>query len=123
MTATRPNVAIMNIRSLNKKTKLAIAAGAAVLLAGGVSGAAMAGSADDDATDRPIPSADLEQASEAALAETGGGTVTETEVDDEESAYEVEVTLQDGSHVDVQLDKDFNVLSTESEDAETGEDD
>ena len=123
MTATRPNVAIMNIRSLNKKTKLAIAAGAAVLLAGGVSGAAMAGSADDDATDRPIPSADLEQASEAALAETGGGTVTETEVDDEESAYEVEVTLQDGSQVDVQLDKDFNVLSTESEDAETGEDD
>ncbi len=113
----------MNIRSLNKKTKLAIAAGAAVLLAGGVSGAAMAGSADDDATDRPIPSADLEQASEAALAETGGGTVTETEVDDEESAYEVEVTLQDGSQVDVQLDKDFNVLSTESEDAETGEDD
>ena len=61
----------------------------------------------------------------AALDETGGGTVTGTEVDDEESKYEVEVTLDDGSEVDVQLDEDFQVVGTEREGAEdeTGDDD
>jgi len=117
----RHSVDDMNIRSLNKRTKLGIAAGAAVVLAGGVAGAAVAGSGDDDETERPIPAADLEQASDAALAETGGGTVTGTEVDDEESKYEVEVTLDDGTQVDVQLDEDFNVVGTEDEGA--GEDD
>ncbi|HKZ19242.1 MAG TPA: PepSY domain-containing protein [Acidimicrobiia bacterium] len=38
------------------------------------------------------------------------GTVTETEVGDEESHYEVEVTLDDGSQVDVQLDETFNFV-------------
>jgi len=116
-----PNVDDMNIRSLNRRTKIGIAAGAAVVLAGGVAGAAVAGSGDDDETERPIPAADLEQASDAALAETGGGKVTGTEVDDEESKYEVEVTLDDGTQVDVQLDEDFNVVSTEDEGS--GEDD
>jgi hypothetical protein len=36
--------------------------------------------------------------------------VTETEVGDEESYYEVEVTRDDGSQVDVQLDRDFDVV-------------
>jgi len=116
-----PNVDDMNIRSLNKRTKIGIAAGAAVVLAGGVAGAAVAGSGDDDETERPIPAADLEQASDAALAETGGGKVTGTEIDDEESKYEVEVTLDDGTQVDVQLDEDFNVVGTEDEGS--GEDD
>ncbi len=111
----------MNIRSSTRKTKIAIAAGAAVVLAGGIAGTAFAASSDDDATDRPIPAGDIEQASEAALAETGGGTVTETEVDDEESKYEVEVTLDDGTQVDVQLDENFEVVGTESDGS--GEDD
>ena len=81
------------------------------MLAGGIAGTPFR-SGDDDETERPIPAADLEQAEEAALAETGGGKVTETEVDDEESKYEVEVTLDDGTQVDVQLDEDFNVVCT-----------
>ena len=36
--------------------------------------------------------------------------VTETEEGDEESYYEVELTLDDGSQVDVQLDRDLNVV-------------
>jgi len=41
--------------------------------------------------------------------------VTETEVGDEESCYyEVEVTLDDGSQVDVQLDEGFNVVGDEA---------
>jgi uncharacterized membrane protein YkoI len=110
----------MNIHT-TRKTKIAIAAGAALLLAGGVAGAAYAVTDDDDRTDRPIPAQDLERASDAALAETGGGTVTDTEVDDEESKYEVEVTLDDGTQVDVQLDESFEVVSSESDGS--GEDD
>jgi hypothetical protein len=45
------------------------------------------------------------------LAFTGGGTVTGTEVGDEESYYQVEVTLAGGRQVDVQLDEGFNVVA------------
>jgi hypothetical protein len=41
--------------------------------------------------------------------------VTETEAGDEESYYEVEVTRPDGSQVDVELDRDFNVVSSSSD--------
>lgn len=92
-----------------------VAAAAAVYTAATM---ASAGGADDDATDTPITSPDLEKASAAAVAHTGGGEVTGTEVGDEESLYEVEVTLDDGSQVDVQLDEAFAVVSTESEDGE-----
>jgi hypothetical protein len=88
--------------------------GIAAALALGGAGAAIA-SADDDANDRPITGAELERATEAALAETGGGRVTATEVGDEESLYEVEVTLDSGEQVDVQLDEDFVVVGTEGE--------
>ena len=47
-----------------------------------------------------------------ALDHTNGGRVTGTETGDEEGAYEIEVTREDGSQVDVHLDCDFNVLST-----------
>jgi hypothetical protein len=40
----------------------------------------------------------------------GGGQVTETEVGDEESYYQVEVTRADGSQVDVQLDRGLQVV-------------
>ena len=41
--------------------------------------------------------------------------MTGTEVGDEESYYEVEVTLDDGSQVDVQLDEQFNVVGGEAD--------
>ena len=106
---------------MTTRAKLAIlaAASAAALTAGGV---AVAGN-DDDGSERPISGQALDRASAAALAETGGGKVTETEVGDEEGAYEVEVTRADGSQVDVHLDKDFNVLSTAGDDDGSGEDD
>lgn len=52
----------------------------------------------------------LSIASAAALAHTGSGKVTQTEVNDEESYYEVEVTLKNGKQVDVQLDEKFNFV-------------
>ncbi len=44
--------------------------------------------------------------------------MTGTEVGDEDSYYEVEVTLPDGSQVDVQLDEGFQVVSADA-DSET----
>ncbi len=108
---------------MKRTTKVAIAAAAAVGIAAAAgTGIAVAAGGDDDGTEQPITGADLATASEKALAATGGGRVTETEVGDEESYYEVEVTLDDGSQVDVQLDKQFNVVGS-SGDQDGGEDD
>jgi uncharacterized membrane protein YkoI len=84
---------------------LAVAAVAAGIAVG-------AGGKDDET---PITGTALTRASAAALDHTGGGRVTETETGDEEGAYEVEVTLPDGSQVDVHLDADFNVLGDEAD--------
>lgn len=73
-----------------------------------------ADSSEDTAeNEAPIVGTDLERASAIALEFTGGGRVTETEVEDEESYYEVEVTLDDGRQIDVQLDENFNVVGTD----------
>jgi hypothetical protein len=53
----------------------------------------------------------IEKAKSVAL-EKVNGRVTGTEVGDEEGFYEVEITRDDGSQVDVHLDKNFNVLDT-----------
>jgi uncharacterized membrane protein YkoI len=99
---------------LTPKRIVVVLASTAVLTAAAVS-SAVAMSGDDDARERSIPAADRGQAERAALEETGGGTVTGTEVNDEESKYEVEVTLDNGTQVDVQLDADFQVVSTEDD--------
>ena len=100
--------------TLASATTLAIGAVAAVGLT-----VANASSGDDgpedDGADTPIAGDALQQASDAALAFTGEGRVTETEVDDEESKYEVEITLDNGDQVDVQLDEQFNVVSSEND--------
>ena len=90
--------------------------GAAALVAAGAGVAAASGGGDDDGSDTAITGAALDKASTAALDSTGGGQVTGTEVGDEESYYEVEVTLDDGSQVDVQLDESFKVVSSSADD-------
>jgi uncharacterized membrane protein YkoI len=110
---------------VKRKTKWVVggAAAAAVVAAAGTGIAVAAGGDDDDTP--PITGPALERASAAALEETGGGRVTETEAGDEEGAYEVEVTLDDGRQVDVHLDKDFRVIdsSRDREGDEGGADD
>ena len=96
--------------------KVAVIAALVVGIGAVGGGTALAGAGrDDDATDTPVSGSALEQAKAAALAHTGQGKVTETEVGDEESYYEVEVTLTDGSQVDVQLDESFTVVGSESD--------
>jgi uncharacterized membrane protein YkoI len=98
--------------TLRKRNKI-IVAGAVAAAAAAVPAAALAGGE----VDVPITGPALERASAAALANTGGGHVTGTEVGDEESYYEVEVTLDDGTQIDVQLDEQFNVVGSESDGA------
>jgi uncharacterized membrane protein YkoI len=97
--------------------KLIVIAGAAVVLGAAGAGVAVASSGSDstEGPDVAISGDALQKASAAALASTGGGRVTETEVQDEESYYQVEVTLDDGSQVDVQLDETFHVVGSKAE--------
>ena len=76
-------------------------------------GVAAAGGGDD--SEAPITGSALDKAKAAALEHTGGGRVSETEVGDEESLYEVEVTKADGSQVDVQLDENFAVVGDKTD--------
>ncbi|MBB5791873.1 PepSY domain-containing protein [Jiangella mangrovi] len=89
------------------------AGAAAVAVAGAIAAMGVASARHDE--ERPITGDALERASAVALEDTGGGTVTGTEVGDEEGYYEVEVTLDDGTQVDVHLDQDFAVLGDESD--------
>jgi hypothetical protein len=66
----------------------------------------------------------LARASEAALAATGDGRVTGTEIGDEDGGengcYEVEVTLRDGREVDVHLDASFGLVPGPAEAEDDG---
>jgi hypothetical protein len=102
------------------RTKALIAAG--ILAIGGIGAGVAAAGSNDDATegpDTPITGTDVDQASRVALDHVGEGTVTETEEGDEESYFEVEVTKGNGDQVDVQLDRDFNVVGDKTEKART----
>ena len=85
------------------------AAGLAVVAA---AGAAVASSEDD----RPLRGRVFDRATAAALEHTGEGSVTDTEVGDDGAAYGVEVRLEDGSQVEVELDAGFGVVGTEQDD-------
>jgi hypothetical protein len=96
---------------------IGIAAIAALALGGAaIAGAAGGGSSDGgNERDQAISGPALEKASAAALESTGGGKITGTELGDEDSYYQVEVTRADGSQVDVQLDRSFNVVGSKAE--------
>ena len=100
---------------MNKlKKTLIIIAGLAALALGG---AALAGASPNDVTGSDnLTGSTYDRASKAALAETGGGKVTDSERDDENGAtYEVEVTKADGTQVDVRLDEQFKVVVAETD--------
>lgn len=105
--------------STRKKIIGIVAAVIAVAAIGG--GAAVATGVGDD-NEQPITGEALEKVSEAALDYTGEGHVSETEVGDEDSYYEVEVTLDDGSQIDVQLDENFKVVGSEADDESPDDD-
>ena len=94
--------------------------GAVVAVAGALSaGIAIAAAGDDE---QPLTGSTLERATDAALAHTGGGTVVETETGDDGAAYSVEIQLDDGSQVEVNLDESFEVIGQEADDDGPGDD-
>jgi uncharacterized membrane protein YkoI len=98
--------------------KIAVLA-ALVLIVGAISaGFAIAAGGDDD---KPLTGSNLQKATAAALAHTGGGTVVETEVGDDGAAYGVEVRLDDGRVVEVNLDASFDVIGQENDDDGAGD--
>jgi uncharacterized membrane protein YkoI len=81
--------------------------------------------AEDEEGDGGTLSTELKaRLKQAALAQTGGGTVGEMERDTEKGAtYEVEVQKTDGSQVDVRLDDQLEVVAVDADgsDHEQGE--
>jgi uncharacterized membrane protein YkoI len=121
---------------MNNRLKSGLIAAAAVAaLAGGgaaIAGATGGGGSDtavapatgggdeasargDDGAGQPITGSALDKAKSVALQQTGGGQVTGSEIRDEEGYYEIEVTRADGSQVDVHMDRNYNVLDSQSD--------
>jgi hypothetical protein len=95
---------------MNRKRLVAAAAAATVLALGVGGGIAYAeGSSPEQATGPGI-----DRAESVALGHVNG-RVTGTEVGDEEGYYEVEITRDDGSQIDVHLDKNFHVLGASAD--------
>jgi uncharacterized membrane protein YkoI len=105
------------MRDKLKGVVIAVAAIAALAVGGtAIAGAAGGGGEEHD---KAITGTALDKASAAALKATGGGKVTGSEVGEEESYYEVEVTRADGSQTDVQLDKQFHVVGQKTDGGDT----
>lgn len=85
-------------------------------------------SGTEDEANEQLTGADLEQATDAALAEAGEGEVVEAEREDDREgdrvvAYEVDVKLDSGTYVEVSLDEDFGVVAVEDDDADDADGD
>jgi uncharacterized membrane protein YkoI len=104
---------------MRRRTRWIVAAGLAVAVVGG--GVAAAASGGD--SDQELTGTTRDRAVQAALAATGGGTVTETEAGDDGAAYGVEVRRPDGRQVEVNLDHSFKVLGQEPDEDRPGETD
>ena len=102
--------------------KRIVAVIAAVVVAAGIAGGAIAiAGGNDSEGNLKGPSAD--RAVKAALEATGGGTANAVERDTENGGtWEVEVTKTDGQVVDVRLDENYELVVIEG-DSETPDDD
>src|SRR5215211_5540477 len=103
---------VINVRTL------VITAAVAMLLA--LLGAGIAYASGGDSEEQ-LTGPEAEKAKSAAIAAVGGGIVTEVERDDGDDGYgtsgvyEVEVTREDGSQLEVHLDGDYNVVGQEAD--------
>lgn len=104
---------------MDRKTKWVVGGALTLAVIGGGTGVGIAASGDGD---KPLTGSDLDKAVAAALAQTGGGTVVETETGDDGAAYGVEIRLADGRVVEVNLDQDFQVIGQQNDDDGAGED-
>ena len=97
---------------MSKKRKVIAAAMAAVVVGAIGTGVAVATGGDEKA----LGGRAYDRATTAALDHVGEGTVTETEAGDGGAAYEVEIRRPDGTQVEVQLNRNFEVVGSENDD-------
>jgi uncharacterized membrane protein YkoI len=100
-----------------RKLVLGVAALAAVALGGATVASALSnGNGDARRGDETALTGDTAtKVKDAALAKTGGGTVERVETDAEgHAAYEAHVLKSDGTRVTVYVNKQFEVVGTES---------
>jgi hypothetical protein len=105
---------------MDKRKKLILGAVSALVVIAVATGAGFAASRDDD---KPLGGSAYDKATAAALEHVGGGTVVETEAGDDGAAYGVEIQKADGSVVEVELDKNFNVIGSAQDDDGPGDQD
>jgi len=92
--------------------KMIIGAAVALMLLVGAGVAYASGSGGDSSGQ--AAGTNLDKAKSVAL-EQVNGQVTGSEVGDEEGAYQIEVTKADGTQVDVNIDKNFNVMNAQAD--------
>ncbi|QHC59977.1 PepSY domain-containing protein [Rathayibacter sp. VKM Ac-2760] len=101
---------------MQKKTGIIVGVVGAIVLVGAGTGIAFAATDGFERSDA-LTGADLDRASEVAIAEIGGGTVTSAERDDDGTpGYELELRGDDGLEYDVRLDDSFGVLIVDPDD-------
>jgi len=111
--------------AINIKT-LVIAAAVAMLLALGGAGIAYANATDSE---EQLTGPDAQKAKSAAIDAVGDGTITEVERDDGDEGYgtsggyEVEVTREDGTQLEVHLDGDYDVVGQEADEDGSNDED
>jgi uncharacterized membrane protein YkoI len=100
--------------AINLRTLVIAAAVVAMLVALGGAGIAYANGGDSE---EQLTGPEAEKAKSAAIAAVGGETVNEVEPDDANGtgAFEVEVTREDGSQLEVHLDGAYNVVGQEAD--------
>jgi outer membrane lipoprotein SlyB len=100
--------------AINLRTLVIAAAVVAMLLALGGAGIAYA---NGGVSEEQLTGPEADEAKNAAIAAVGGGTVTEVERDDGNGtgAFEVEVTRDDGSQLEVHLDGDYNLVGQQAD--------
>ena len=106
----------MNTAKLRSKRVLIPTLAAVVAL--GAGGVVWASTANAD-----LNGSERDRVSSAAVDAVGGGTVIDAETsDDRREAYDVEVRKDDGTEVDVSLDKDLKVVNQDRDDRDDAND-
>jgi hypothetical protein len=105
---------------MDRRRKRIIGGALVIGLVAGSTGLAVAAMGDGD-HDRPLAGSDLERATTAALDHTGGGVVIDSEIGDDGAAYSVEIRLDDGRVVEVNLDGRFQVIDARQDEDGVGE--
>ncbi len=107
-----------------KIRKAALVTGVVATTVAAGTAAAVSTGEEGEAGSNDYTAQQAQDATEAALAATGGGTANSVERDSEDGAtWEVEVTRPDGDTVDVRLDESYEVVVIEGDTDAPGDED